>query len=356
MKSLKYLIICTLITVLAVSCRKGLDPINTISPGPDLLPPVVVIVNPTDGKVVRSPDSLVSFTFKLDASDDIQLKSVTLTLDGAELITYTSFKDYRRAAIEYVFPTLADGNHVFTVKAIDMTDKSDTKTANFRKITVPIYVPMANEVIYFPFDGSYLDLISGSEAGVVGTPGFATGRLGDAYAGAVDSYLTYPSTGFATPEFSVAFWYKLNPVPARGGMISVSPDTADRRFGLRVFREPNGTTKQNFGLNFGIGTEEVWMNPFITVQNDTATSWIHFAISLSQYKTLIYVNGKVVLEKDSCKAPISWTGCPSMSIGSGAPNFVYWEHFYDLSDYDEMHFFTRAITNEEVLKLYNISK
>ena len=117
MKSIKYLIICTLITVVAVSCRKGLDPIQTISPGPDLLPPVVVIANPTDGKVVRSPDSVMSFTFKLDASDDIQLKSVTLTLDGTELITYTSFKDYRRAAIEFAYPSLVDGNHVFTVKA-----------------------------------------------------------------------------------------------------------------------------------------------------------------------------------------------------------------------------------------------
>jgi hypothetical protein len=354
MKSLKYLFFCALITVLAVSCKKGLDPIEPVPSGPDLLPPVVLVDYPTDGKVIRSADKIATITLKVVASDDIELKSVTLVMDGTELTSVTSFKDYRRVAMDYVYDTLTDGDHVLTVTAVDMTDKTDTKTVSFRKITVPPYIPMENEVIYFPFDGNYFNLISGTEASVVGTPSFVSGKLGDAYAGAIDSYLEYPSAGLTTPEFSVAFWYKLNPLPLRGGILSISPDTVDRTVGLRIFRENNGTTIQNFGLNFGIGTEEVWMNPFLTVKVDTATKWMHFAISLSQLKVAIYVNGEVVLEKDTLKAPIDWTGCPSMSIASGMPNFVYWEHFYDLSDYDEMHFFSRAITREEVQKLYNV--
>jgi hypothetical protein len=41
-----------------------------------------------------------------------------------------------------------------------------------------------------------------------------------------------------------------------------------------------------------------------------------------------------------------------MTLGSGMPNFIYWEHFSDLSLYDELHMFNRAITAAEVQALY----
>jgi hypothetical protein len=58
--------------------------------------------------------------------------------------------------------------------------------------------------------------------------------------------------------------------------------------------------------------------------------------------------------KTAIATPIDWTGCNSLSIGSGMPNFVYWLHFSDLSLYDELHIFKRAITAEEVQNFYNV--
>ncbi len=356
MKSLKYILFACLITVLAVSCRKGLDPINYVDPGPDLEPPVVVITDPTDGKVVVTTDSVGVATFKFAASDDIELKSVTVTFDGTVLASYTSFTDYRRMAQNLVYNHLLDGNHTLTVNAVDQTDKSTTKTVNFKKVTAPPYDPMEGEVIYLPFDGSYLNYIGYTMAGVVGTPGFAPGKKNDAYAGATDAYVTYPSAGVVGDEFSFAFWIKINPTPLRSGVVVIGPpgtgSDADRKFGLRMFREGTAT-KQNIGLNVGIGTVDVWNNPFtiVTVSED----WVHIALAISPSYIKIYVNGDTVTGL-ALKSKIDWTGCNSISIASGQPTFTIWEHFSELSLYDEMHFFNRTITAEDVQKLYNLTK
>jgi len=356
MKSLKYLFFCTLIAVFSVSCKKGLDPINPVDPGPDLLPPVVLITDPTEGKVVLSTDSVGPVTFKFSASDDIALKSVTVVLDGTEIGSYISFTDYRRFAPDLVYDQLNTGNHVLTVTAVDKTDKTDSKTVNFRKVLAPPYDPMEGEVIYLPFDGSYLNYIGYNEAGVVGSPSFAPGKKNDAYAGATDAYVTYPTAGVIGEEFSFAFWMQVNSTPVRAGVVVIGrPGTGndeDRKFGLRLFRE--GTvTSQKFGLNVGIGTTDVWKNPFVTIP--VAKDWVHFAIAIEPTLISIYVNGDTV-STVKLIAPIDWTDCSSISIASGEPTFTIWEHFSDLSLYDEMHFFDRAITREDVQTLYNVKK
>jgi hypothetical protein len=356
MKIIKYLFVCSLMTVFAVSCDKGLDPINPVDPGTDQAPPTIDVTNPVDGKVVRSPDSLATIVIQLVAEDDIELKSVVVQMDGTEIANITSFIDYRRVNLSLDYNNMIDGDHILVATATDMTDKSVSQTISFKKITAPPYTPLDGEVLYFPFDGSYLDLISGNEATAVGSPGFATGKLGDAYAGATDSYLTYPTEGILGDEFSVAFWYNLNPEPGRGGIISISRpfevyNDSTRFKGFRFLRE-NAGANQNIGINFGVGEAEVWMNPFTTVEPGDV--WMHFAISISTTTAVIYMNGEVVMENLALAAPIDWTGCSSLSIASGAPNFTYWDHFYDLSLYDEMHFFNRAITAEEVQTLYTI--
>jgi hypothetical protein len=351
MKPIKYLLLFFLMALITVSCEDFLDPINPGSPpGPDTEDPELEITFPVAGKPVVSPDAITTITIKFLATDDVELKSVTINLDGTDLTTMTSFKDYMRADVKYVYNNLNEGLHTLTVTVTDKTDKTVSGSVNFNKITAPVYEPMNGEVLYFPLDGYVLDLISGNAAAVVGTPGFATGKVNDAYAGAADSYLTYPTTGVLGTEFSVAFWYKINADPQRGGILAISPEGDSRTVGLRMFRENSGTL-QNIGLNFGIGTVEVWMNPFVQVPTDQ--DWTHIAISISTTHAAIYVNGGIALEQD-IEAKIDWTGCNSISIASGAPNFTYWEHFSDLSLYDEMHFFTRAITVEEVQSLFTV--
>ena len=361
MKIIKYIFICSLVTVLAASCEKGLDPIIEVSPKPDALVPTLVINYPVEGKPIVSPDEPAKITFKLVATDDVELKSVILQLDGAEIASFTEFKDYRRLDLKYDY-NLTSGDHTLSVTVTDLTDKSVSGEVSFTKITAPVYVPLDGEVLYFPLDSYYLDLISGNALAPVGTPGFATGKVSDCYAGAADSYMTYPSDVITSgSEFSLSFWYKINADPPRAGILAISPvkdpsATDIRWYGLRLFRENSGLN-QNIGLNFGDGTAEKWRNPFITVPPDQ--DWMHIAITISSTKATIYVNGEIPAangELELTAGGVDWTGCDGMTIGSGMPNFVYWEHFSDLSLYDEMHFFTRAITAAEVQSLYQVKK
>lgn len=348
MKPIKTIITCFLVALLAVSCEDYLDPINEVPIANDVSKPQVTINFPEEGEPVVDTVALV--TVKLVATDDIELGSVVLQLDGAQVASFNSFKDYRRAVIECQCE-VADGDHTLTVVATDKTGKtSDPKSVSFKKITGEGYIPMDGEALYFSFNDNYLDFISGEEAGIVGSPGFAEGKVKSAYAGATDAYLTFPATEVMTDEFSVAFWYKINATPPRGGILAISPPGDSRNSGLRMFHENSGDN-QNLGLNFGIGEVEVWMNPFVTIP--PTQDWMHIAITISTTHAAIYVDGAVVKEQD-IDAKISWANCTSISIGSGMPNFGYWEHYSDLSLYDEMHMFTRALTGSEVYSLYSV--
>jgi len=355
MKIIKYIFICSLVTVLAVSCEKGLDPIIQVDPKPDATVPTLEITYPVEGKPFVSPDEIAPMTIKLLAVDDVELKSVILKLNGTEIASFTEFKDYRRLDLQYAYE-LASGDYTLDVTVTDLTDKSVSGSVSFRKITAPTYDPLDGEVAYFPLDGFYLDLISGNGLTPVGTPGFAAGKVSDAYAGATDAYLTYPSAGITGNSLSAAFWYKLIDDPARAGIFMISYPAAsseDRLNGLRFARELDGAgPKQKFWMNIGNGTVDTWINP---PSFDVTGEWMHIALTVSETHVIIYINGEIAAEADY-EGPINWTDCPSISLMSGQPNVIYWEHFSDLSLLDELHIFNREITAAEVLSFYQVKK
>lgn len=356
MKIIKSLFLLAMLTLVVASCEKELDPIIPVDPKPDQTAPTVAISYPIEGKAFVSPDEPATITFKVLAVDDVELQSVTLKLNGAEIVTFNSFLDYRRADIKYNYSGMIAGTYTLSVDVVDLTGKTASTSVNFNKVTAPVYEPLAGEVLYFPLDGFNLDLVTGAELTVNGAPGYAAGKLNDCYAGATDAYLTYPADAITSgTEFSVAFWYKINADPLRAGILAISPEGDSRNSGFRLFRENSGAN-QNIGLNIGIGTTEVWMNPFVAVPADQ--DWMHIAIVISTSKATIYVNGEIAPTNSEVdlESKIDWTGCSSMTIASGMPNFVYWEHFSDLSLYDEMHFFTKALTPAEVLDLYAVKK
>jgi len=350
MKILKYLFISSLMIVFTVGCEKGIDPITPVSPGTDETAPEVTINYPIEGTLIRVPDAVATINLKVVANDDIELQKVSLQIDGAEVKAYTSFKDYRRAVLEFTFDNVTDGDHIFTVVATDLTGKATTQSVNFKKVAP--YTPLSGEVIYMPFDNDYNDLVNFNSATVVGSPGFSAGKVGQAYAGATDAYLTFPVTGLLGSEFSIAFWYKMNASPDRAGMIAICRpyneyNDTTRFKGFRMAREISGAN-QNLFANLGIGNSEVWVNPYIAT---ASTDWMHIAVSVSTTVTTIYVDGVQVKEAPMA-SPINWQGCTSLSIASGAPNFTYWEHFSDLSLYDELRVFNKAISADEVNAIY----
>ncbi|MEP6260213.1 MAG: LamG domain-containing protein [Gillisia sp.] len=213
------------------------------------------------------------------------------------------------------------------------------------------------ETLYMPFDGQYKDIAANREVTVVGTPGFAgEGKVGsDAYAGAANSYLTLPSAGLLSEEFSATFWYNVNASPDRAGILVVGPeDTANagypevqnnRTSGFRFFRE-NADGKQRFKLNVGTGTADAWVDGGANADVANDAGWVHMAFTISSTKAIVYINGVAVGENTI--TGIDWTGADLVSIMSGAPRFNEWGHLWDSSFMDELRFYNKALTQEEI--------
>ncbi len=223
------------------------------------------------------------------------------------------------------------------------------------------YVPKYGEVFYMPFDGSYRDIVSKTDATKVGTPSFASGKKGLAYAGAADSYLTFPTTEFAkSTSFSAVFWMKINAAPDRAGILVASaPDLVNpalpnnRTKGFRFFREGSAAS-QTLKSNVGIGTTEVW-NDGGSV-DPSGGQWVHVAVTISGTQSAVYLDGVLTRAASPLTSPMDWTGCDILSIMSGAPRFIEWNHLSDLSLMDELRIFSKELTQAEVQTIYNDEK
>ena len=123
MKTLKYIFAFLMGIVLTVACNKGIDPLTHISPGADLGAPVVTVKYPGEGVKIQVPTLLATINIQFEVTDDIELKSVSLLIDGAVLKNYSGFKDYRRAVEAFTYDKLTNGLHVLTVRATDLSGK-----------------------------------------------------------------------------------------------------------------------------------------------------------------------------------------------------------------------------------------
>lgn len=212
--------------------------------------------------------------------------------------------------------------------------------------------------LHMSFNGNYKDAISGIEASEVGNPtfNFGGGVSGDAYQGAADSYLTFPSDGLAQgSNFSAAFWLKIDPSDSRAGIINIAPAEpgapADKPSGFGLIREGNETS-QKFILLVGNGANATWVNPGDPATIDpTLDEWVHFAITISDTNLSLYMNGALVGQ--SAFTGIDWANVGAMSIMSGDPNFNGWEHKAEKGQMDELYIFKKALSAEEVMILMN---
>ena len=221
------------------------------------------------------------------------------------------------------------------------------------------------EIFYMPFEETFTEYVSQTEPTVTGTPGYADGKVGKAYAGAPDSYLTLPSDALQNNLLSAAFWMKINltdPEPEygqRAGILVMGPlDTENenypdvqnnRKSGFRFFREPGGGLQQ-FKLNAGNGTADTWVDGGADARLDPSVDeWHHFAFSISGTQCVVYIDGEVVKQSDF--GGIDWTGCDILTIMSGAPRFTGWNHWSDESLLDELRFFNKVLTQEEVQQI-----
>lgn len=212
--------------------------------------------------------------------------------------------------------------------------------------------------LYMNFNGNYKDAVSGNEASAMGDPSFnfGNGISGDAYQGAVDSYLTFPSNELAQgSDFTAAFWLKIDGSDTRSGILNIAPAEpsapADKPSGFGLIRE-GSETAQKFILLTGNGTNATWVNPGDPATIDpTANKWVHFGIVISENNTALYMDG--VLVGESAFTGIDWTGVGDLSIMSGNPNFNGWDHKTEKGQMDELYIFKKALSVEELTLLMN---
>ncbi len=216
-------------------------------------------------------------------------------------------------------------------------------------------IDASSKTLELSFDGNFQDKASNREITVVGNPGFAgESKEGtDAYAGAEGSYITMPSEGLLGENFSATFWYKVNASPNRAGIIVVGPEDPDkpnaqnnRTSGFRFFRENGADGFQRFKLNVGDGTADTWVDGGTAADVANDAGWIHLAFTISQSAAIVYINGDPVQE--SAFAGIDWTGTDLVSIMSGAPRFTEWGHLSDESYMDDLTFYNKVLTEEEI--------
>jgi hypothetical protein len=355
MKLFKYGFILTLFAFFASCDQDGyIDDITPVAPGPDLEAPDVTISFPREGSEIQVLERVTSVNIEFEVIDDIEIASIRLLFDGNQLASWDSFKDFRVVKEEYLYENVTDGDHVITVEATDIDGKVTSQEVNFSK--VPAYVPKyRGEMLYMPFDDSYVDLVGIRFATEVGTPGFAGEGAagGDAYAGAEGAYLTFPTDGMLGNEFSATFWMQVNSSPDRAGIIVIGPpDDANpaspnnRTSGFRFFRE-NAGGEQRFKLNVGRGDGDSWFDGGENADVIPNTGeWTHFAFTISQSRSAVYINGQVVREGDF--GGVDWTNCDIVSIMSGEPRFTGWNHRSDQSFMDELRFFNVALTEQEI--------
>ncbi|MAM18663.1 MAG: hypothetical protein CME35_06815 [Gramella sp.] len=211
----------------------------------------------------------------------------------------------------------------------------------------------SSETLHVGFNGQYADDVANRELTTVGSPGFAgeAKEGSDAYAGAADAYLTAPAAGLTSANFSATFWYKVSGSPDRAGILVMGPEDTEnpdsqnlRTSGFRLFRE-GSATEQRIKLNVGTGTGESWNDGGVI--DVTAGEWVHVAFTISDTQSVIYLNGEA-MNTGTLAAPIDWTGVDILSIMSGAPRFTGWGHLSDTSIMDDLTFYNKVLTAEEI--------
>lgn len=315
--------------------------------------PVVTFINPNPNgsTVIQSIQPTTSTTLSFEVTDDIAVKNIVVKFNGTEIYKETTFENPKKVVVnDLVLIDIPNGNHTITIVATDSDGNVITKEVPFvKKQADPYNTKYPGEVFYMPFEGNFYEYVTATPATEVGGPGYggegADGTTNSFVAG-TGNYLTFPTTGLTSAEFSGSFWYKVSGTPGRAGILVVGNPNAseDRSSGFRLFREGDGTN-QRIKMNVGTTAGDSWNDGGVLKVGEG--EWVNISFTISSTQSKIYFNGELI-NTANLPAPVNWSGATLMSIGSGAPTFSYWDHLSDTSKMDELRLFNKELTQFEV--------
>ncbi|MGI9544578.1 MAG: LamG domain-containing protein, partial [Cyclobacteriaceae bacterium] len=114
MKNLRYIFICLITVAFFHGCDNGIDSISEVPQGTDAAAPQIIINSPSEGLAIKVFEEVTSLDVDIEVTDDIEIASISVLLDGSEIARFDNFKDYRRALEEFSYDNLVDGEHTLT--------------------------------------------------------------------------------------------------------------------------------------------------------------------------------------------------------------------------------------------------
>jgi hypothetical protein len=285
-------IFASALAIIALGCNNDgyIDPISSVPPGDDAGPPEVTINYPFEGAKIQVREDVVPINIQFVATDDIEVTSVVVKLDGTTIEELSGFKDYRKANESVLFENLTNGAHTVTVTATDAAGNTTTSSATFEKVE-PYTPKYPDEIFYMPFDGDYLELLTITPGSAGGSPTFVDGLLGKAVsldAGSKE-YVTFPGDTLAqTSEFSISFWINPDFVDSNGD------NGIDGILGLVNFSNVTGFWG-NIDMFVENGANPGGATIKIHVTNDDSETWLTDAVGITFLRTVPQIASSIII-------------------------------------------------------------
>ncbi len=265
----------------------------------------------------------------------------------------------------------------YNTLTVDMADAVKT-------LFDPSAVATDNLVAYFPFDTDGTDKIAGLRPTVSPNVTFPSGQRGGALQGADCGYLLYDlpedSPLRDLKAFAVSFWLKQAAIPYSQAPVpvyfSISRDS-DKTWGNLTLTSDRLDPSWNYlNLKAYFRKDGVdWSGQNVPVTNSafTAGAWKHYVIQYDNVKSefRIYVDGVCpftdsgIINRYSngngeALGDLCFTEAKQLIIGGWLPKALgtstdEWMGWFT-GGIDEMRFYDRALTAEEVTDLYNAEK
>ncbi len=198
-------------------------------------------------------------------------------------------------------------------------------------------------VSWWPGDGNAFDIVGGNNGTMQNGATFASGKVGQAFSfDGVDDYVRISNDLSLSPTnaVSIGAWIKFASIPGKFELVRKQLHLGA---GYDV-RWQDGT------LYFWININGSWVN--VTYSTSWSVgSWLHIFNIFDGDSLRIYANG--VLVASTAHTGTIFYDASNVSIGSGIPHDPSY-NFHGLID--ELEFYHRALTTEEVAAIYGAGR